>query len=218
MKYRSNAERGLVSCSRLGEDNYVSRRSFDFEGYQSGVYLNWGPIVTINDDCTQPGFITSYHEHKNLDILSYVVQGQVHHKDNLGNELHAQAGQVQHMSCGTGIWHTEANSGAESNRYLQIWIISNQLSFGWEPKYTLITRQPGFNKLSAELKNTKLEIWCGELDQEHEVDCYSYLLVLEGSCSVDEFILEEGDSLEITKHSTIVPKDNPHIILFKMLR
>jgi len=218
MKYRSNAERGLVSCSRLGEDNYVSRRSFDFEGYQSGVYLNWGPIMTINDDRTQPGFITSYHEHKNLDILSYVVQGQVHHKDNLGNELHAQAGQVQHMSCGTGIWHTEANSGAEPNRYLQIWIISNQLSFDWEPKYTLITRQSGFNKLSADLKNTKLEIWCGELDQEHEVDCYSYLLVLEGSCAVDEFILEEGDSLEITKHSTIVPKDNPHIILFKMLR
>lgn len=218
MRYRTNAERGYVGSSRLGEDNYTSRRSFDFEGYQSGVYLNWGPVMTINDDTTKSNFITAYHEHKNLDILSYVVKGKVKHHDNLGNDTVAQAGQVQHMSCGTGIWHTEANPGPEDNRYLQIWIASNQLTLGWEPKYTLITRQTGFNKLPAELKNTKLELWCGELDQEYEVDCYSYLLVLEGSCSVDEFTLTEGDSLEIDKYSTIIPKDNPHIILFKMLR
>ena len=219
MKFRPNSSRGhIVGCARFEETNFESYRSFDFEDYQSGQYFNWGPIVTINDDRTRPGFITTYHEHKNLDILSYVVRGQVHHRDNLGNELQAQAGQVQHMSCGAGIWHTEANSGLESNRYLQIWLVPNQIIFDWEPKYTLINRETGFHRLPADLKNTKLEIWCGELDQEYEVDCYSYLLVLEGLCSVDDFNLAEGDSLEITKHSTIVPKDNPHIILFKMLR
>jgi redox-sensitive bicupin YhaK (pirin superfamily) len=218
MNLRPANTRGYIPHNRLGEDNFQSYRSFDFEGYQSGIYHNWGPIITINDDRAQPGFITGHHEHKKLDILSYVVRGRVHHKDNLGNELQAQAGQVQHMSCGSGIWHTEGNISDKPNRYLQIWIMCNQLVYDWQPKYTLITREPGFHKLPVELKNTKLEIWCGELDREYEVDCYSYLLVLDGTCSVDEFILEEGDSLEIDKYSTIIPKDNPHIILFKMLR
>lgn len=218
MNLRPANTRGHITCSRLGEDNFQSYRSFDFEGYQSGIYLNWGPIVTINDDRAQPGFITRHHEHKNLDILSYVVQGQVHHKDNLGNDLQAQAGQVQHMSCGSGIWHTEGNISNEPNRYLQIWITSNQLTFDWEPKYTLITRDPGFKKLPAEFKNTKIEVWCGNLEEPYNVDCYSYLLALEGSCSVDNFNLQQGDALEITKPVTVNSKDSAHLILFKLKR
>lgn len=218
MNLRPANTRGYIPHNRLGENNFESYRSFDFEGYQSGVYLNWGPIVTINDDRAQPGFITGHHEHKKLDILSYVVHGQVHHKDNLGNELQAQAGQVQHMSCGSGIWHTEGNISNESNRYLQIWIMSNQLVFDWQPKYTLITREPGFHRLPLELKNTKLEIWCGELEESHDIDCWSYLLVLEGTCSADEFNLQEGDALEITKPITINSKDRAHLILFKLKR
>ena len=218
MNLRPANTRGYIPHNRLGENNFESYRSFDFEGYQSGVYLNWGPIITINDDRAQPGFITGHHEHKQLDILSYVVQGQVHHKDNLGNELQAQAGQVQHMSCGSGIWHTEGNISEESNRYLQIWIMSNQLVFDWQPKYTLITREPGFKKLPVELKNTKLEIWCGNLEEDYTVDCLSYLLVLEGSCSADEFNLQEGDALEITGPITISSKNTAHLILFKLKR
>lgn len=215
MKLRKADTRGHISCSRLGENNFQSYRSFDFEGYQSGIYLNWGPVITINDDRAEPGFITGHHEHKNLDILSYVVQGKVHHRDNLGNELQAEAGQVQHMSCGSGIWHTEGNTSEEPNRYLQIWITSNQLLFDWEPKYTLITRNTNFCQLPVELKNTKLKIWCGNLTGTYEVDCYSYLLVLEGSCKVDKFDLKEGDALEITRLSTISAHD-AHLILFKL--
>ena len=218
MKLRPANTRGHVVGDLCGKDKFESYRSFDFEAYQSGVYLNWGPIVTINDDRAKSGFITRYHEHKNLDILSYVVQGQVHHKDNLGNDLQAQVGQVQHMSCGSGIWHTEGNTSEEPNRYLQIWIRSNQLTFDWEPKYTLITREPGFKKLPAEFKNTKIEVWCGNLEESYDVDCWSYLLVLEGSCSVDEFNLQEGDALEITRPSTISSKDRAHLILFKLKR
>jgi quercetin 2,3-dioxygenase len=218
MNLRPANTRGYHLGDLTGEPRFESYRSFDFESFQSGVYLNWGPIITINDDRAQPGFITRYHEHKKLDILSYVVKGQVHHKDNLGNELQAQAGQVQHMSCGTGIWHTEGNISEASNRYLQIWIMSNQLVFDWQPKYTLITREANFCKLPVELKNTKLEIWSGNLEEEYSVDCLSYLLVLEGSCSVDEFNLQEGDALEITGPVTIGSKDRAHVILFKLKR
>jgi quercetin 2,3-dioxygenase len=216
MKIRRNSERGYIGCSRLGEDNYQSRRSFDFEGYQSGEYVNWGPVVTINDDTTKPGFETAYHEHKNLDILSYVVQGSVKHHDNLGNDVVAQAGQVQHMSCGTGIWHTEANPGPEDNRYLQIWIASNRLILGWEPKYTLITRAPGFAKLHLELQNTQLEVWAGNLDCTMGI-ANSYLLVLEGSLRVGDTILSEGDSIDTEKdYVTVEPIGTSHLLLFEL--
>jgi hypothetical protein len=87
---------------------------------------------------------------------------------------------------------------------------------GWDPKYTLITRENGFCKLPVELKNTKLEVWSGELDQDYEVDCYSYLLVLEGACTVGDFNLEEGDAIDITEMSTITSA-NGHLLLFKMI-
>ena len=215
MKYRTNQERGYIDCSRLGEPNYTSRRSFDFEGYQSGIYLNWGPVVTINDDTTLPGFITAYHEHKNLDILSYVVRGKVKHHDNLGNDVIAQAGQVQHMSCGTGIWHTEANPGPDENRYLQIWIMSNQLTMGWEPKYTLIDRSPKFGLLPVQLKNTRLDIHSGILSGAYAPTGASYLLQLEGTSTCAGYTLSEGDSLEITGPCDVV-SEGGHCLLFTL--
>jgi len=216
MKLRPAATRGYIPHNRLGEDNFESYRSFDFEGYKSGIHLNWGPIMTINDDRTDPGFITSHHEHKNLDILSYVVRGQVHHKDNLGNELQAQSGQVQHMSCGTGIWHTEGNTSNDTNRYLQIWITPNQILPNWHPEYRLITRDPNFSKLPLELKNTRIEVWAGNLNGEYIVDSWSYLLVLEGACTVGDFNLEEGDAIDITEMSTIKSVGG-HLLMFKMI-
>ena len=215
MKYRTNAERGYIGCSRLGEPNYESRRSFDFEGYQSGVYLNWGPVVTINDDVTQPGFITSHHEHKNLDILSYVVRGTVKHHDNLGNNLVAHAGQVQHMSCGTGIWHTEANPGSDANRYLQIWIVSNRWNQPWTPKYTLVDRDPEFGLLPIELHNTRLAVRSGILQGTYTPTGSSYLLQLEGTSVCAGYTLAEGDSLEITGPCD-VDSEGGHCLLFTM--
>lgn len=216
MKYRSNEERGYIGCSRLGEDNYESRRSFDFEGYQSGVYLNWGPVVTINDDTTKSGFVTGYHEHKNLDILSYVVRGSVQHHDNLGNDVVAAAGQIQWMSCGSGIWHTEANPGPDDNRYLQIWITSNQLTMGGEPRYTLVDRSPEFGLLDVQLKNTRLEIRSGLLSGTYSPTGASYLLQLEGSSQCAGYTLSEGDSLEITEPCEIV-SEGGHCLLFTMI-
>jgi redox-sensitive bicupin YhaK (pirin superfamily) len=151
-----------------------------------------------------------------LDILSYVVKGQVHHNDNLGNTLQAQEGQVQWMSCGTGIWHTEGNISDEPNRYLQIWIMPNKIAPVWKPKYELITRSPGFTRLPLELQNTELEIWAGNLDCNMGI-ANSYLLVLEGSIRVGDTILTEGDSIDTeSDYVTIEPVGTPHLLLFEL--
>jgi redox-sensitive bicupin YhaK (pirin superfamily) len=173
-------------------------------------------VVTINDDCTKPGFETSYHEHKNLDILSYVVRGKVRHHDNLGNDLVADAGQVQWMSCGSGIWHTEANPGPEDNRYLQIWIMSNRWLQPWEPKYTLVDQSPEFGLLPIELHNTRLAVRAGVLQGTYAPTGTSYLLQLEGSCTCAGYTLSEGDSLEITGPCEII-SEGGHCLLFTMI-
>lgn len=214
MKYRPNSSRGHIGSSRLGQDNYTSHRSFDFEGYQSGVYINWGPVRTINDDRTQQGFITAYHEHKGLDILSYVVEGRVQHHDNLGNDLTAGPGQVQHMSCGTGISHTESNPGPASNRYLQIWIEPTGWHPNWEPRYTLVNRLQGFEPLPLELHNQYLTVRAGVLEGSYTVPCWSYLLVLEGECRVESWVLSEGDSLEFTRPA-VIKGQGAHCLLFE---
>lgn len=216
MKIRRNSERGYIPHSRLGDNNFESYRSFSFEGYQDPRYDCWGPIITINDDRAQPGFITSYHEHVGLDILSYVVKGQVHHKDNLGNELQAQEGQVQWMSCGTGIWHTEGNTSSEPNRYLQIWIMPNKIAPVWEPRYTIINRDNVFSKLPVNLQNDQIEIWSGNLSCPMGTK-NSYLLVLEGSCKVGDVILHEGDSIDTENDYIVVePIDKTHLLLFEL--
>lgn len=213
MKIRPANTRGKVKPPRTGL--LTSYRSFSFEGYQDPMYINWGPIKTINDDRTEPGFVTTWHEHKNLDILSYVVRGEVYHKDNLGNELIARAGQVQHMRCGSSIWHSEANKGTETNRYLQIWIMHKEANPDPTARYTLVDRNEEFSKLPIEYVNKNIEIWAG-ICSDGFITQSSYLLVLEGSCTVDGIQLDEGDAVEIYEPATVFGIDRPHLLLFEL--
>lgn len=213
MKIRPANTRGKVRPPRTGL--LTSYRSFSFEGYQNPRYINWGPIKTINDDRTEPGFVTRWHEHKNLDILSYVVRGEVYHKDNLGNELIARPGQVQHMWCGDSIWHSEANKGTEENRYLQIWIMHNEPQPNSTAKYQLVDRKEEFSKLPIDYANKNIEIWAGVCNDGFDTQS-SYLLVLEGSCTVNGIQLNEGDAVEIYEPATVLAIDRPHLLLFEL--
>ena len=214
MKIRPANTRGRVRPPRTGL--LTSYRSFSFEGYQDPRFNNWGPIKTINDDRADPGFFTTWHEHQNLDILSYVVKGQVYHKDNLGNELVAVPGQVQHMWCGSSIWHSEANKGTETNRYLQIWIRypKSHTPKDMSPKYTLVDRNPEFAKLAIEFQNPNIEVWAGLLSGPMSTE-NSYMLILEGSCVVNGQQLEEGDAVEIDT-ALVVPNGTAHVLLFEI--
>jgi redox-sensitive bicupin YhaK (pirin superfamily) len=213
MKIRPADTRGFIPTSRLGEDNYQSYRSFSCMNYYDPKYTHWGPVITINDDRTQPGFITSWHEHCGMDIINYMVSGKCRHRDNIGNNNTATVGQVQHFWCGTGLWHELSNETQESARYLQIWIQPNLLVYD-PPTYQIFDRAPGFAPLPIQFKNTKIEVWAGVLDQ-NLLTQNSYLLVLEGSCKVDGVQLNEGDAVEITD-SLVEPIGTPHLILFEL--
>lgn len=99
-----------------------SRRTFSNNSYCNPKYMNWGDLLVINDDIVQPGNFVPWHEHKNTEILGYIVQGPCYHKDSLGNFGEADTNWVQRMSSGKGIEHTEGNNSDHPIRYLQLWI------------------------------------------------------------------------------------------------
>lgn len=216
MKIRPAHTRGFVPTSRLGLPNYQSYRSFSCMSYQDSQYTNWGPIRTINDDRTKPGFVTAWHEHAGLDILNYMISGSCRHVDNLGNDHTAQAGQVQHFWCGNSIWHELSNESTADARYLQIWIEPNVLVEDMTPCYQFIDRAPGFAPLPVKFKNNRMQVWAGNLDQNLETNDFSYLLVLEGSCLINGVTLNEGDAVEIDQISLVQPINCPHLILFEL--
>lgn len=216
MKIRPAHTRGFVPTSREGLDNYQSYRSFSCMSYYDPDHMGWGPVITINDDRTRPGFKTAWHEHIGLDILNYIVHGECRHRDNIGNDNIAYKGQLQHFWCGQSIWHELSNESNAPARYLQIWIQPNVIDWDRTPKYYLVQREPGFAPLPIKFKNTRFSCWAGELDQNLETNDFCYLLVLEGSCIVNGVVLNEGDAAELDQISLVQPVAKPHLMLFEL--
>lgn len=182
--------------------------------YYDPEYVHWGPVVTINDDRTKPGFITTHHEHSGLDILNYMIDGECRHVDDLGNDNTARPGQIQHFWCGPSIWHTLSNESQNPARYLQIWIQPN-----WPrsdaPEYRLIDHGTTFAQIDVPLRNSRLRIRAGITSQPFDTD-WSYVLVLSGKATIDRVKLLEGDSVETNEVSTIVPDGDAHFIVFDL--
>ena len=122
--FRPAAERGHVQAGWLD-----SRHSFSFGSYHDPKWMGWGPLRVINEDRVQPGAGFPPHGHANMEIISYVVSGGLAHRDSGGGEGVLRPGELQWMSAGHGIEHSEYNhSDAEPVHFLQIWIQPDRLN------------------------------------------------------------------------------------------
>ena len=121
-----------------------ARHHFSFGSYFDPEKLGWGALRVWNDDEIAPGTGFDLHPHRDMEIITYVRQGAITHRDNLGNVGETTAGNVQVMSAGTGIVHAEHNLGKEPVRLFQIWITPNRRGIAprWEAR-TFPQRSPG---------------------------------------------------------------------------
>ena len=203
-----------------------SRRTFSFPSYYDSRYMNYSDLQTINDDRVQYAWQVPWHEHKNMEIFGYVVEGSSHHVDSLGNDVEVPAGAVQRMSSGSGISHTEGNTTNIPNRYLQLWIRPDE--FDTEPRHDWhqFTREDKLNKfcnITEKLpikQDAKLLAGIFTSDFVYDLDTLRkyYLYVVTGTSTINGIDLIEGDGLSYDSESAIII-NNPNeleIILFDL--
>ena len=143
---RGNADHGWLK----------SRHTFSFANYYDPERMHFGVLRVLNDDRVAGGMGFGTHPHDNMEIISIPLSGDLEHKDNMGNATVIRNGDVQVMSAGTGVTHSEYNKNRESEvRFLQIWLFPNKRNV--QPRYDQITLDPAerHNKLQQILSPEK---------------------------------------------------------------
>jgi len=193
-----------------------SYRTFSFPSYYDSRYMNFSDLQTINDDRVHYAWQVPWHEHKNMEIFGYVIEGSSHHVDSLGNDVEVPAGAVQRMSAGSGISHTEGNTTNIPNRYLQLWIRPNE--FDTEPRHDWyqFAREDKLNKFCNITEKLPIKqdarllagIFTEDFSYSLDITRQYYLYVVNGTATINNIDLIEGDGLSQWFISTSYVVDN----------
>ncbi len=198
-----------------------SYHTFSFAGYHDPAFMGFGPLRVINEDRVQPGQGFGTHSHRDMEIISYVLEGALAHQDSLGNGSAIRPGDVQRLSAGTGITHSEFNgSDVERVHFLQIWLHPERR--GLTPSYEerrfpeqektdrlrLVASRDGREASvvvhqNLDLYATRLTEGC-EVEHQAAPDRKVWIQVARGSLEVNGQPLEAGDGMAITDEARIV--------------
>jgi len=227
---RKAADRGSVDFGWLD-----SRHSFSFGSYYDPEHMGYGNLRVINEDRVQPGQGFGTHGHRDMEIISYVISGSLEHRDSMGNGSVIRPGDVQRMSAGTGVQHSEYNhSATDTVHFLQIWILPerNGLAPGYEQKHFTIDDRRNRLRLVAARDGRD-----GSLVVHQDADLYASVLtdgsrvehrlapgrkawiqVIAGSLDTGDARLHAGDGAAIAgaDHLALTAAGETEFLLFDM--
>jgi quercetin 2,3-dioxygenase len=214
----------LHAASSRGRANHgwlQSWHSFSFADYHNPERVHFGALRVLNDDTVAPGMGFGTHRHDNMEIISIPLEGDLEHKDSMGNVAVIKNGDVQVMSAGTGIYHSEYNKNKDSLvKFLQIWVFPNKRNV--EPRYgqmtlnladrhnrlqQIISPNPDDEGLwihqDAWFSMTKLDAGKAVDYTMHKTGQGVYIFVLNGDVKVNGKALQTRDGLGITGTNTV---------------
>ena len=227
---RKSDQRGRTQIDWLN-----SWHTFSFGDYYDPKWMAFGPLRVINEDFVGSGQGFGMHPHRDMEIITYIVKGALQHRDSLGSGSVIRPGDVQRMTAGTGIRHSEFNpSPSEAVHLLQIWIMPNarNLAPGYEEKFfsdeerqnklRLIASPDGSDgsvKINQDAQVYASIIEPGAtLTHDLKENRYAWLQVARGSVSVNDVELNQGDGAGINREDTLVisAKDRAELLLFDL--
>lgn len=215
IKIRKSDERGRADYGWL--DTF---HTFSFNTYYDPRFMGFRSLRVINEDTIAPGTGFGTHGHSDMEIITYVTRGALAHKDSTGGEEVLRPHEVQRMTAGTGIRHSEFNaSNTEETHLLQIWILpeKNDLTPGYEQTYFAPEEKKGKLKLVASRGgdggsvkiNQDVALYCSILASGEEVshrlreNRYAWLQVVKGSLELNGEILNRGDGAAVSDETRL---------------
>lgn len=205
---------------------------FSFAGYYNPEKMGYYPLRVLNDDtiAAHKGF--DVHPHEDMEIITYVIDGALTHGDSMGHERTLHRGEVQYMSAGTGVFHSEYNHGDETLRLLQIWIIPDakghkpnygEKRFAYEERVDqwlhLVSNEAGAGAIKIHQDVNFYVTAYGSMEKQIlkiDKDRQAYVVQIEGQSTIGEVTMSEKDALHIEGETfQITHKDESHILVIE---
>ena len=230
IEIRKSEDRGIANFGWLS-----SRHTFSFGHYYDPRHTGYGPLLVINDDQVQPGRGFDTHGHRDMEIISYVLEGELAHKDSMGNGSVIRPGDVQRMSAGTGVLHSEFNhSSTQKVHFLQIWIAPSAqgIAPGYEEKHFDAASKRGCLRLVASPDGSEgsvrihqdARLYASMLDGAEQAthalapQRRAYVHVARGAVTVNGHRLQGGDAIKLEQEAavTLTDGDAAEVLLFDL--
>lgn len=207
-----------------------SRHHFSFAEYNNPENRNYGVLRVLNDDIIEPGHGFDTHPHSDMEIITYIIRGKITHRDSMDNKRKVGRGEVQYMSAGTGVFHSEYNLDEEELRLFQVWIYPDrkghepnygEKKFDWDVRVNKFFHMVSSKDGDAPIKiNQDANIYSSSLSEEKIFNLAKgrqiYLAVAEGQANINGIEVSGGDALKADETIKIEPKGNVHILIIEM--
>jgi redox-sensitive bicupin YhaK (pirin superfamily) len=230
IKIRRSNERGHADYGWL-DTHYT----FSFSNYYDPRFMGFRDLRVINEDFIAPDQGFPPHGHRDMEIITYVISGDLSHKDSMGNGTTIRPNEVQRMTAGTGVQHSEYSSPTDKTHLLQIWILPEKedLTPGYEQKFFAPEEKQGRLKLVASRAGTDgsvtihqdVSLYSSILSADEEVtheladNRHAWLQIVKGSLEINGEVIDAGDGAAVSFEKTLKMRaleDDTEFLLFDL--